>query len=48
MRRGAGVLIAPNLAQQLDRLRPRELLADETRDEAPAANLSLRFHAGGT
>ena len=45
LRRGADVLIAPNLAQQLDRLRPRELLADEARHEAAAANLSLRFHA---
>ena len=45
--RGAApdILIAPHLAQQLDRLGPRELLADEARHEPPAANFSLRFHA---
>ena len=43
--RGADILIAPDLAQQLDRFRPRKLLADEARHEPSAANLALRFHA---
>ena len=44
MRRHADVGIAPDLAQQLDGLGPRELLADEAGHEPPAANLSLGSH----
>ncbi len=43
--RGTQILIAADLAQQLDRLGPCELLADETRHEAAAPDFTLRLHA---
>jgi len=44
MRRCSDTLIAPDLAQQLDRFGPRKLLADKAGYEPAAANLTLRLH----
>src|SRR6202008_348737 len=41
----AAVVRAAYRAQRVDRLRQRELLADESGDEAAAAHLAARLHA---
>src|SRR5262245_4120139 len=44
MWRVAGRGVPPNLSDQIDSLRTRELFSDEAGDESPAANLALRLH----